>query len=229
MRALGAFDPSSNLGSLTFKKMVILIPKIPKNPKSKTNSKQLEIWERIENQKKKESRLLEIRKIQTEKKNKESKAKIGHALEKIYANIYDLEKSIPRNIDPRNQYLNKKALSIRSEIKSLKLGLQVLAEYRNLVENTSLLAKDLSRELLIFSKKLNSDSPSIVYIKKIAEFNKDLQTNPTEYHQKAESLIKLTSNIIQLRKSLSKSIKGRTELKNFDSIIQKVLENKVPF
>jgi len=211
--------------------MVILISKIPKNPnpKRRTNSKQLEIWDRIEKQKKKESKVLEIRRAQIDRKNQDARQKIGLALERIYTKISDLEKSIPRNFDPRNEYQNRIALSIKSEIKSLKLGLKILVENKDLIDNTSLLANDFSNALLLFSRKSTLSGPQKKIIDNINKISQYLKTKNIEYYQKAELLIKLTNNIVQLRKSLSGNIKTRKIMHEYDEIIQRVLENKVPF
>ncbi len=211
--------------------MVILISKIPKNPnpKRRTNSKQLEIWDRIEKQKKKESKVLEIKKVQIDKKNQDARQKIGLALERIYTKISDLEKSIPRNFDPRNEYQNRRALSIKSEIKSLKLGLKILVENKDLIDNTFLLANDFSNALLLFSRKSALNGSQKKIIDNINKINQYLKTKNIEYYQKAELLIKLTNNIVQLRKSLSGNIKTRKIMHEYDEIIQRVLENKVPF
>ncbi|HOW29424.1 MAG TPA: hypothetical protein PK685_01985 [archaeon] len=211
--------------------MVILISKIPKNPnpKRRTNSKQLEIWDRIEKQKKKESKVLEIRRAQIDRKNQDARQKIGLALERIYTKISDLEKCIPRNFDPRNEYQNRRALSIKSEIKSLKLGLKILVENKDLIDNTSLLANDFSNALLLFSRKPVLNGPQKKIIDNINKISQYLKTKNIEYYQKAELLIKLTNNIVQLRKSLSGSIKTRKIMHEYDEIIQRVLENKVPF
>jgi len=211
--------------------MVILISKIPKNPnpKRRTNSKQLEIWDRIEKQKKKESKVLEIRRAQIDRKNQDARQKIGLALERIYTKISDLEKSIPRNFDPRNEYQNRIALSIKSEIKSLKLGLKILVENKDLIDNTFLLANDFSNALLLFSRKSTLSGPQKKIIDNINKISQYLKTKNIEYYQKAELLIKLTNNIVQLRKSLSGNIKTRKIMHEYDEIIQRVLENKVPF
>lgn len=204
---------------------------IPTKPKIKTNSKQLEIWERIEAQKRKERKNKTKQILSVGKKNQAVPDKLKTQVATINLKIYDIQGDLPKNFDPKTVHrtVREKYFRKLADIKSLNLGKSIILEYANSMENVSLLASDLFNQLSAFSKKRNLNSSFRKYVDKINEISEFLKNNTTETYQKAELLIKLSNNIIQLRRALSGSFENRNKLKEFDSIIQQILQNKVPF
>ncbi len=187
--------------------------------KKDIRSEQLEIWDKIDNPPQKE----------ITQKNQDIDKKLGHQLSRYYAKIYELEKSIPKDFDSRNEYLNRKVLGIKSKMKSIWLGVRILSECKGTIENTALLAQDFSREISRFSKKAKFNSSQKRYFDNINRISDYLKENKTEQYQNAELLIQLTNNLVQLRVALSKTQKTRKVLSDYDKVIQNVLRNKVPF
>ena len=212
---------------------MVLIPKISKNPKTRkaTSSKQLEIWDKIEAQRLKEQEIKRKLILQIEKKNQSASDKLKEQVAKIDSRISEIQGTLPKDFNSKFVHKKVKEEYFRrlAEIKSLRLGKLMIVEYATLIENTTLLASDLSKGLSVFLKMRKLSSSSIKYIDNINQINEDLKSNRIEHYQKAENLIKLSNNLIQLRKSLSGSYEGRNRLTEFDLIISKVLENKVPF
>lgn len=224
--------------------MVVYIPKLIKPRRTiKTNSQQLEIWDLIKKKKqlKNSKKIEKINKkpnpknIHTTSKNQKVQQNLNSEIRKIYSQIDNLKSTLSQN-NPKysyeikySEYHNKKITSTKTKIKCLSTAANILLEYKDTVDNVSILSENLSSKLSTFSKKRILNTEQHKYLNNINTINNYLKSTPTEHYQKAELLVKLSNNIYRLRFSLVKKNGTRILLSEFDNILNSILKNKVPF
>ncbi|MFA5745824.1 MAG: hypothetical protein WCX82_00530 [archaeon] len=208
---------------------MILIRKTPTKPKIKTNSEQLEIWDKIQAEQLKETVKKNKLRLALQEKNKQAEDNLSNYLENIYTRINDLEKSKPRNFDYRNEYLNRKSQKIQLEIDCLSMGLKLLKKIKESNLNISLCSQEISNSLILFFKNKGLNKNRIGYLNKIVEVATDFRKENIQLFENIKLIIKLTNNIILLRKALAGNIKTKKLVPAFDAKVIEAIENPVPF